>query len=684
MRVIRHLLSACLLALLAKPAAAEPSQITIGNKVINVDPKYKSPTPDEIALMTPFQAEIAQWYNAAKTAKAPLRKIRECGKYAEEAKTPAERERWMKELAVAQASQDPTYLAYLQAERALNAKLGEALARMDQRQRLLNPLMNSYVRVVPYIDARENTIPSDVSALEKYRGIYEQNRSGNPVGAEAFLQWKTGQDPTFDELNAYLAALEQKEGFIPGFFHAIAWRESEGNPKQGAENADERGMFQVQSTDYQPEFGEPLTEPAGSQWARFEALCKWVPFNAALASHCYKRFVDQAEEYGFSGNDRFELAYRFYNESSGYILFCQHRLRIYRELFGLTPQDLPDNDIHLLNRFIYFTQDELRQMYDWKMPDGQIAGDALWNAWKNARLEITSDLVWKVLERRLIEQIQYYEMSIDEQGKRICTVDLTQQNVKRRGSPGIPGFMMAAIGICSARGVVPTAEICAAYFYQNLNPQAVQAVAFPAPVTPQPTAPMPKPLQPGMRIGNVKGSTPAAVSAMLEGGKAPQPPVMSQANPVAAPAVTPTEIAEQSDAAVVVGTPFSDPSAGIPAVATPMITPAATPATPAGATLGGLSISPSNAAAGAVTPLPAIPVRARATATPLASVGAEASSAVVAVAPSAINTPAVSISTSTPAPTSQPSAMPYAYTVTATAGDGPVEAVPVGPVVSSR
>ncbi|MCX7016171.1 MAG: hypothetical protein NTW86_27035 [Candidatus Sumerlaeota bacterium] len=412
----------CLLVALpliaAAVRAATPSHIAIGKASVDVDPEVQSPTPEEAQLYAAFQTEAQAAFDRAKDAAAPLRRIRECEKYAEET-TGAQQEEWKKNLVKARESRDPTYLAYLEAEQALDAALGRKLANMSRKERLDNPLMTSYVRVIPQILIRENTIPLYEETMEDYRKTYEKGRSAQPLGEGEFAGLRIGVDPTFDELSRHFAQLEKEQGLLPGLLHAVAWRESGGNPQQGAENADERGLFQIQDKDFQPKWNIPLLEPAASRWNDFQSLCKWIPFNTALAIHCLKRFVMQAEELGFRGDDRFQLAYRFYNESSGYILFSQARLRLYRQLFGVSSQELSETDINTLDRFIYFRQEEILQQYDW---------------------------------------------TVGEDGKRWCVVDLTEQSLKRRGSVGIPGLQMAAIGICTARGVVPTAELFHEYF----------------------------------------------------------------------------------------------------------------------------------------------------------------------------------------------------------------------------
>jgi hypothetical protein len=105
------------------------------------------------------------------------------------------------------------------------------------------------------------------------------------------------------------------------------------------------------------------------------------------------------------------------------------------------------------------------------MEDGTIAGEKLWETWKNTEFEVTSDLLWLVLQHRLTEVEQDFTIRADPQGRRWCKVDLTEQSVKRRGSIGINGLMMAAIGICSARGVLPTAELFHQSFGSSGGPQ---------------------------------------------------------------------------------------------------------------------------------------------------------------------------------------------------------------------
>lgn len=618
--------------ILAGPAAGQVESVTVHGRTIVVEDKYQSPTPQELALAEPFRAELSAWYESTKIANDTLREIRRAGKYAEEAETEAERQRWLAQLAQVEASQDPNYLNYLEAERRLTAALGRALGAMTQREKILNPLMNSYVRIVPFIEVRENTIPPGVGSLDDYRAMYERNRSAQPYSTVSFLQWQGGQDPTFEELSGLLALMERHEAFMPGFLHAIAWRESLGNPQEGSMNADERGMFQIQSTDYQPEFGVPLDEPAGSLWDEFDRYCKWIPFNVAVAGHCYERLMKQAEEYGFTGDDTMELAYRFYNESSGYILFCQERLKIYRQLFGISPAELHENDIHTLNRFIYFTEEELKQMYDWPMADGRIAGEALWEAWTNAKIEVTSDLVWKVLLRRLIEQKQYYTLTIDEWGRRWCTVDLTMQNVKRRGSIGINGYMMTAIGICSARGVVPTARIFSAYFYGQQPTQVLTAQAYPTPIPNQPPAVTPNEAT-LVQVAATPLPTPTPAMALV-------------------PAPTPGAAAP-----VLIVTPQ--------AILTP--TPRFTPAQMPGATPTPVFDLPWEPGEARVTPLPAIPMpQAPLTPTPvLRETPASATPAPVVVVETPVQTPATQPVFHFDAP-----AMPPPE-------DAPVEAAPV-------
>jgi len=455
----------CAAAAWAAPGAPGPgpSRIALGRASVDIAPRHQSPSPAEIRLIEPVREEVFRVYESAKTASAALRRIRECEKYAEETMG-GEQRQWEERLAEALASQDPAYLAYLDAEKALTEALGRRLSQMSRRERLLDPLMTSYVRVVPYICARENTVPAYSDLLEKYRGYYEANRSTTAKGDEAYEKWKAGVDPTFEELNALFAEVEKQEGFLPGLLHAVAWRESEGNPQQGAENADERGLFQIQATDCQPKWGIALNQPAAGHWDQFERLCKWIPFNLALAAHCLNRFVMQAEELGFRGDDRFQLAYRFYNESSGYVLFSQRRLRIYRQLFGLSPAELSDTDIATLDRFIYFREEEILQQYDWPVEGGLTAGQRLWEAWKDDCFEVKSDLLWLILEHRLTEMEQQFILLSDALGNRWCRVDLTRQSAKRRGTPGISGLMLTAISICSARGVVPTAELLHQYF----------------------------------------------------------------------------------------------------------------------------------------------------------------------------------------------------------------------------
>lgn len=622
-----QLLCLCLALAISVQANAQISEISVKGQTITIDGRYQSPTPAERALAAPYKAELDLWYQRAKEASGPLKRIRECDKMAEES-TGAERERWLQELAVAKNNPDFQYQAYLEADRALTAAIGRTLQSMSQRERLLNPLMNSYVRVVPYIAARENTIPKDVSALDDYRKAYESSRSSQPTGPATFLQWPGGQDPTFDEYNSLLAAVERQYGIMPGFFHAIAWRESMGNVQEGAMNADERGLFQIQTTDYQPHFGVPLDEPAGALWGEFERYCKWVPFNLSIKMHGTKRLVKQAEHYGFAGDDRFELAYRFYNESSGYILFSQERLKIYRNLFGLSPADLHENDIDILNRFIYFQREELEQMYDWTMPDGQNAGDALWEAWRTARIEVTSDLVWKVLLQRLIEDKQYFTLTIDESGRRWCMADLTMQNIKRRGSIGIPGLMMNAIGICSARGVVPTAKIFEAYFYNDPHSQGLVAQALPTPVANQPQAPVP-----------------SEEKLVQRGSGAPAPAIAAQ--PMATPAMP------------VMSTPQDLPIVTpMPVESTPQATPAPTPA----------YVAPE---AGS-TPLPAIPLSQAGQVPPAPEI--------VAAPPAPTPSPAVVVPAAA-MPEAQPFAASQPVIEVSPASpppvDAPVEALPV-------
>ncbi|OPZ16766.1 MAG: hypothetical protein BWZ10_01351 [candidate division BRC1 bacterium ADurb.BinA364] len=442
---------------------SDRSSVRFGNVSVAVAPNYQSPTPHELALMAPVREEALATYTTAGAAKDQLRRIRECEKGVEES-TGAEQERWQRALRDALANRDPEYLAYLEAERRLNEALDRVLAGMSQRERLLEPLMTSYVRVVPYILSRENTIPRYSEALEVYKKNYETNRSSTEKGEGEFAGLKAGVDPSWEKYHVLLNYIEKREKYPLGLLHAIAWRESEGDPQEGASNADERGLFQVQKTDYQPKFGNPLPEPAFSMWSQFETLSKWVPFNVALAVHSFNRLESQAVEYGFDEIEKHQLAYRFYNESSGYIFFCQHRLRIYREMFGLSPQDLSSTDIPTLDRFIYFREEEMLQQYDWEIAPGLKAGHALWEAWRNARFEVTSDLIWLMLEHRLTEMKQNFTLSVDEAGRRWCTVDLTNQSIKRRGTVGISGLHLTAIGICTARGVLPTAEVFHQYF----------------------------------------------------------------------------------------------------------------------------------------------------------------------------------------------------------------------------
>lgn len=686
MRAFRTL-SICLLGTLmaASVSQAQISEISVNGRRIVIEGRYQSPTPAELSLAAPFRAELDLWYERSKAAKDPLRAIREADKRLEDAPE-GQKAQYERELERAKNNPDPLYQSYLDAERALNAAIGRQLQGMSQRERLLNPLMNSYVRVVPYISARVNTVPKDLGVLDEYRSTYESKRSTSPRGSEMFMQWTAGQDPSFEELNGLLALMERHEGFMPGFLHAIAWRESLGNPQEGAMNADERGLFQIQSTDYQPEFGVPLDEPAGSLWSEFERYCRWIPYNVAIAAHSYERLMKQAEEYGFTGDDRMELAYRFYNESSGYILFCQERLKIYRQLFGISPSELHENDIDTLNRFIYFQKEDLMQMYDWQMPDGTIAGEALWNAWRNARIEVTSDLVWKVLLRRLIEQKQYFTLSVDEAGRRWCTADMTMQNIKRRGSPGIPGLMMTAIGICSARGVVPTARIMEAYFYGPDPTASLTVKSLPAPIPNQPPAVVPEEaklvqLAAGMMPAAAEQAMPAAVEPVVtpqvEAAVAPQQ---------AAPVATPVEAVVSTAQAL----PILEPSVQATPVETPAVAPAAlTPTprfTPVAAPSASVEFSPMPVQ---VTPLPAISLEPQAapvatpeviTATPAEVVVTSAPTAIVVTPEAAV--PAVVVPAQeatvfeTPAPASQP-AMVFRSQAAPPPVNEPVEALPV-------